>query len=418
MKKYTIGTSGFTYAGGRKGEHLIHQLSIDPDLKELVNFVASGRGWTIPTRGYTQEKIQTFFQSLDVYVCASTIEGIGYPVIEAMACGIPVVVPKDVGIFDELPDLENLHRYPNGSYEGIKQAILDAIDNLNKQAINRESLRSATNRFDPIHWKEDHEKIFEEFLYGVKELPPKHNWQGKSGIFYVAYGEPALDCVKRAIASAKKYLPDIPVCLVSDKSGYGEDIFVEYPDSDIGARSVKTQIYELAPKEWEYILYLDADTEIVSSDVNNFFQWLHDGWEFVICINPAQYVLAREMSRPDNQQEIKKLFEMFGTDEMLQVNGGVFSFRRNDRTKHLMNTWHKEWQKYGKRDQAALDRSFFNEPVKMLVLGNEWNTITRYLPAERTAGILHYPLTARRWKGRIEGRLDSTEAWASLHPES
>jgi len=51
----------------------------------------------------------------------------------------------------------------------------------------------------------------------------------------------------------------------------------------------------------------------------------------------------------------------------------------------------------------------------MYVLGNEWNLCTRYLDASRGL-ILHYQLTARRWRGLIDGRLDSGEAWAAVHP--
>jgi hypothetical protein len=105
-----------------------------------------------------------------------------------------------------------------------------------------------------------------------------------------------------------------------------------------------------------------------------------------------------------------------GTDELLQLNGGVFAFRRNERMAAVMRGWHDEWQRWGKRDQAALDRVLYSTPVRVYVLGNEWNTITRYVNAERTAGVLHYPMTARRWRGRIEGRLDGSEAWAAVHP--
>ncbi len=37
--------------------------------------------------------------------------------------------------------------------------------------------------------------------------------------------------------------------------------------------------------------------------------------------------------------------------------------------------------------------------------------MTRYDPAERSAGILHYPQTARRWEGLIQGRADERAAW-------
>jgi hypothetical protein len=50
----------------------------------------------------------------------------------------------------------------------------------------------------------------------------------------------------------------------------------------------------------------------------------------------------------------------------------------------------------------------------MLVLGNEWNTIIRYDPKERSAGIVHYPMTARRWRGVLHGRSDSPEAWQAV----
>jgi len=123
------------------------------------------------------------------------------------------------------------------------------------------------------------------------------------------------------------------------------------------------------------------------------------------------------MSRPDNQEEITELIELLGTGDLVQLNGGVFGFRRNELTQNLFNGWHKEWDKFGKRDQAALDRVLYNSPVRLYTLGVEWNTVTRYYEPDRTAGILHHPLKARRWQGRIDGRLDNNETWATLHPE-
>jgi hypothetical protein len=47
-------------------------------------------------------------------------------------------------------------------------------------------------------------------------------------------------------------------------------------------------------------------------------------------------------------------------------------------------------------------------------LGNEWNTITRYCDPATTAGILHYPMTARRWRGVVDHPLNSPEAWRAV----
>jgi hypothetical protein len=220
--------------------------------------------------------------------------------------------------------------------------------------------------------------------------------------------------VRQAIESFKRHMPGVPVCLVSDRPlDSGEDVFVEQPDRDIGGRIAKLKVYDLAPAEWDYVLYLDADTEIVA-DVSFLFQALSDGWEFLICKNPGKYHLMAMMVRPDNGPEAKYTFDTLGTDQTLQLNGGVLAFRRNENTKRFFRLWQEEWDRWGKRDQAALHRALWRQPLQTYVLGNQWNTVTRYDPPEITAGVLHYPITARRWGGRIEGRLDSPEAWSKV----
>jgi hypothetical protein len=109
--------------------------------------------------------------------------------------------------------------------------------------------------------------------------------------------------------------------------------------------------------------------------------------------------------------------ETVGADDVIQPNGGVFAFRRNERTQSLMRSWNKEWGRFAMRDQAALMRCLYTAPIRLLLLGLEWNTITRYAEVEQTAGILHHPMRARRWQGMIKGRLDSGEAWAAVHPK-
>lgn len=408
-----VGTSGFVYTGGRKGETLLAQLMIH---QISADFVASGKGWPCRTAYHEWQNMPAFYQNLDVYVCTSEIEGIGYGPLEAMACGIPVVVPRGVGIFDELPDLENLHRYQAGNLASLSAAVDVAFSRLDENALNVESLRSATARFTAEAWIDTHLRAFEALLYDTPIEHPHPGLAGKSGVYYVAFGEPARECAMRAIQSFKEHMPDVEVAIVSSEPlGAGEDFFIQHSDDDIGARSVKTMIYDLAPAHWEYVLYLDADTEVVA-DISFLYHVLDDGWDATFCINPSKYVLTKSMSRPDNSEEVAETFNVMGGDEMLQLNGGVFGFRRSERTAAFFRAWHTEWQRYGKRDQAALDRVLYRNPIRVYVLGNEWNTITRYLPAERTAGILHYPMSARRWRGRIDGRLDSSEAWGAVHP--
>lgn len=412
-ERRVVGTSGMVYPGGRKGERLLARLA--RDLPE-VDWVASGSGWPIRTTHYTWDQMPDFYRALDVYVCTSQVEGIGYGPLEALACGIPVVIPRGVGVFDELPDLENLHRYTAGDYTSLKAAVEEALKRLNEGGYNPTSLRGVVARYTAEAWQESHVEAFESLLYDVERHPAKHPWHGKACVYYVAYGDPARECVKRAIASVHQHMPGLPCVLVSDTPlNAGEDIFISHKDEDIGGRSVKTQMYDLAPAEFEYVLYLDADTEVVA-DISFLFQVLEDGWSLVICTNPGKYAVCSNMRRPDNSEEVNRTFAVMGGEEFIQLNGGVMAFRRSEATTRFFRAWHSEWLKWAARDQAALLRALYDEPIRVYVLGNEWNTITRYCSADITAGILHYPMTARRWRGRINGRLDSGEAWAAVHP--
>jgi glycosyltransferase involved in cell wall biosynthesis len=47
------------------------------------------------------EKMRDYYNEIDVYICASDIEGTPNPVLEAMACGVPVI-STDVGIVPEV----------------------------------------------------------------------------------------------------------------------------------------------------------------------------------------------------------------------------------------------------------------------------------------------------------------------------
>ena len=47
-----------------------------------------------------QEEMPKFYNSIDLYVCASKTEGTPLPIIEAMAMGVPVI-STDVGIVSE-----------------------------------------------------------------------------------------------------------------------------------------------------------------------------------------------------------------------------------------------------------------------------------------------------------------------------
>jgi len=329
------------------------------------------------------------------------------PALEALACGVKVVIP-DVGILSEIPEVDGLYRYERGDVAAMAEAVERAVFS---DPVDRQALRNAVAAYSVENWCADHRRAFEDLLYGVsaaeEDLP---DWQGASGAYLVAFGGPSRRCAGRAIASIHHHMRGLPVCLVSDSKLGLEDVFVEQPDRDVGGRIAKLRVDELAPASWRYVLYVDADVELVG-DISFLFQVLADGWELVICKDMAKYDTVRMMLRPDNRDEAEATWKALGTDQALQYNGGMMAYRRNARTERFFTAWQEEWQRWGKRDQGALLRALHAAPLRLYVLGNQWNASKRYpLPPGKLA-LLHHNTEARRWSGLIRGRLDSKEAW-------
>ncbi len=411
-----VGVSGYAYRGGRKGEHLVKQL-IHAPLSKRFELRAAGRGWPVTTRAYRWDEMERFYQHLDIYLLPSLIEGIGYGPLEALSCGVKVVIPHGVGIMDELPAMPGIHHYERGDFEDMCRALAEALET----RADPEALRAVTEGYSLQAWLDGHRRAFEELLelrpmVDIAPEPVPVNlpaWQDNSGVYVVAFGEPSRQCAVRCIESFKRHNPGIPVALCSDRALGPEDITIIQPEVDIGARVHKIRIYDLAPREWEYVLYLDADTETIAP-LDSLFRWLQDGWELCICKNPGKYAIAANMGRKDSTTETQEVFQQWGTDQMMQWNGGVFSFRRCANIERLFGLWQSEWERWGKRDQGALLRVLWLNPVRALWLGNEWNLVPAYDPVERSAGIVHHPTTARRWEGIVYGRSDSPEAWRKV----
>ena len=102
-RRPVVGFSGYTYRNHRKGEDLVAAV-LGSKIGRSVEWMASGRGWPVETRRYNWADMPRFYQGLDVLVCPSRVEGGPMPVLEALACGVRVVIPQHVGILDELKD--------------------------------------------------------------------------------------------------------------------------------------------------------------------------------------------------------------------------------------------------------------------------------------------------------------------------
>jgi len=429
--KPVVGFSGYTYRNHRKGEDLVKAV-LASKIGKRVEWRASGRGWPVKTVRYDWADMPAFYQSLDVLVCPSRVEGGPMPVLEALSCGVRVVIPRNVGILDELPDTEGLHRYERGDAKGLVRALEAALSG----SFDREELRAITAAYTVEAWCAAHAAMV-PLLFGdgkvdagiteeepvrrtrrqpvIQAVDPVEKGTGSTwGIYVVAFGGPARRSATTLLTSIKQHMPDVPICLCGAKKIGLEDVFVKQPDSDVGGRRAKLRAYELAPAEWTSVLYLDADTE-VKAPIYQYFEWIEAGWEFVICKDPHLMDTMHAFERRNNKVELAQIKEEISTLHALQINGGVWAFQHdNARVAAFFQRWRENWEEHAQRDQGALLRALYADPLKVLWLGNEWNTFEKYCRGLTTAGLMHYPGRARRWKGMIPGRIDSPEAWAMV----
>lgn len=152
-----VGLAGYTYANKRKGEDLARAVVASA---RDVTWMASGRGWPVPTRHYTWAEMPAFYQSLDVLVVTARVEGVPMPPLEAMACGVSVVIPMGVGLLDELPNAPGIYRYRAGDARACVRALSDAL--ADRPRIGVESLRALTEPYTIGAWCEQHRAAFEE----------------------------------------------------------------------------------------------------------------------------------------------------------------------------------------------------------------------------------------------------------------
>jgi hypothetical protein len=431
-RRPVVGFSGYTYSNHRKGEDLVQGLLAAP-IASRVEWVAAGRGWPVPTKRYSWAQMPAFYQGLDVLVCPSRVEGGPMPVLEALACGVRVVIPRGVGLLDELPDTPGIYRYERGDLKALLRALEQAVEP--SARVDPAALRAAVAGHTVTAFVAAHRQGLAELFareqpaldagMAAQETapvtgPPSEvhepmpaNTGKKRGIYIVAFGEPSRKCALRLMNSSKQHMPDVPICLCAASKIGPEDVFVQQPDSDIGGRRAKLKAYELSPAEWEAVLYLDADTEVVAP-IYQFFQWIAAGWELVITKDPHLMDTLHAFERRNNKKELFDMQREVHTLHTLQWNGGVWAFARNPRVAAFFQRWQAEWEVHAQRDQGALVRAMYQDPLKVLTLGNEWNTFDKYSKGVVTAGLRHYPGDARRWDGLVPGRIDSPEAWAMV----
>jgi hypothetical protein len=180
------------------------------------------------------------------------------------------------------------------------------------------------------------------------------------GVCLIAYGDKAEREAHECLASLRQF-HDWPYIIASR---------LEHPkdyDNIQASRYAKVTLDLWSP--FSDTLYLDADTR-VQGDLSVGFEMLDDGFEMLITHSAAQ---GRENMWHVAPDEREATYQEWRCGSILQLQGGVFWFRKSVNVGNFFEAWRREWMRWRQFDQAALLRALRVAPVRMHILGRPFN---------------------------------------------
>jgi len=103
------------------GDGPLHQQLVDRSAKMGLSGVVTFTGW--------RDDIQSILSAVDIYVICSVVEGLNISVLEAMACGKPVIGTDVKGISELVVSGENGFLVPLNDVAGMAASIVELIQN-------------------------------------------------------------------------------------------------------------------------------------------------------------------------------------------------------------------------------------------------------------------------------------------------
>lgn len=151
----------FLLVGEGPEKPALERLAADLGLTEVVHFV----GW--------RRRMERVYPDLDVFVLTSENEGMPVVLIEAMACGVPVVATRVGGVPDLVTD--GLHGFvtPPGDAHAVAVAIVELLSNPHRAREMAESgRRHVRGRFTAERLVRDVEALYDGLLEKHAPIQP------------------------------------------------------------------------------------------------------------------------------------------------------------------------------------------------------------------------------------------------------
>ncbi|WP_018527149.1 hypothetical protein [Alkalispirochaeta alkalica] len=211
------------------------------------------------------------------------------------------------------------------------------------------------------------------------------------GVTYVAFGRPYLAMALASLETLKKHSPNVPCCMMTNVTDRvpelsfwdnTKDIWSYYPEESKKNRLYKTGLDMFSP--FDKTLYLDCDI-LVWEDIAVAEKYLD---YFDICVKPQ-----RRGQRSPKWGACTVLDKTFRVAELPHWNGGVFMFRKNEKTRNFFHLWNRYYQDYGiPVDQVSLVDAIFRSDCRLLSLDNRWNAsfAPRKNEGDHAVRVYHY----------------------------
>jgi glycosyltransferase involved in cell wall biosynthesis len=175
-KEVVVGWAGNSKWGGEGIDHKGLETIIKPAIESLraEGYKVRGDYADRQEDWLPHDQMNDYYNSIDIYVCASDTEGSPDPVLESMACGLPVV-STDVGIVPEVfGALQKEYILPSRSVEDLKTKLKELIINAEQRALlskeNLESIKQRSWEKQCIKW----DKFFKTILSNSHQPQFRH----------------------------------------------------------------------------------------------------------------------------------------------------------------------------------------------------------------------------------------------------
>ena len=182
------------------------------------------------------------------------------------------------------------------------------------------------------------------------------------GVVYIAYGWRAVKEAGYSIATLRRR-NDLPVTVIGERVQGA--VHVEFDDRQSMGRWAKCNLDRLSP--YTFTLYLDADTR-VHGDISAGCALLQS-WDVAMAPSKVQ---GDGIMWHVGDEEREATWKELG-HHLLQLQGGMMFWRKNERTRAFFQAWREEWERWKGQDQAALLRALHRTPLRLWLLSNEWN---------------------------------------------